>query len=138
MFGQFLYTVLFYGVAIVALIVVPNYFLKPKNRTNKKTLGLNGWPLWRDIGLALAGLIIYLILSYILTTAFSAIFPWFQAEEAQTTGFEAAARGSDLIFAFLSLVVIAPIAEEVLFRGFLYGLRIQPEHRSSFRHGRAL
>lgn len=58
--------------------------------------------------------------SVLLLTAF---VPAFNADEVQDVGFTGA-QGWQLILAFISLVIIAPIAEELFFRGFLYrGLR---------------
>jgi membrane protease YdiL (CAAX protease family) len=50
-----------------------------------------------------------------------ALFPGFPAEQAQDTGFSPFGTRLDSMLAFLTLVVIAPVAEEVLFRGYLYG-----------------
>ena len=80
-----------------------------------------GLPTWTDIGLAPIGFIIASLLAWILTMIFS-IFPWFDAGAAQDVGFNYFISGFDKVIAFLTLVVFAPIAEEVIFRGWLYGL----------------
>jgi membrane protease YdiL (CAAX protease family) len=49
------------------------------------------------------------------------IFPWFDISEAQEIGFALTVSGADRVVAFLTLVVVAPIAEEIIFRGWLYG-----------------
>ncbi|MBR5939549.1 CPBP family intramembrane metalloprotease [Candidatus Saccharibacteria bacterium] len=89
-------------------------------RANREELGLRGLPTWTDIGLAPAGFIVYLILAAGLVALFS-VFPWFDAEQAQDVGFNTYIAGFDRILAFLTLVVVAPIAEEIIFRGWLYG-----------------
>ena len=48
-------------------------------------------------------------------------FSWFDANEAQDVGFNTFIFGFDRLLAFFTLVVVAPIAEEVIFRGWLYG-----------------
>ena len=88
---------------------------------SKIELGLRGLPTWTDIGLSLAGFVAYLILAAIVVAIFSIIFPWFNATETQELGFNLYAVGLDRIVAFATLVVVAPIAEEVIFRGWLYG-----------------
>lgn len=83
-------------------------------------LGLKDLPTWSDIGLALVSYIAYLILALILTSFFN-IFPWFNSNEAQNVGFGMFMSKPELILAFFSTVVITPIIEEMIFRGFLYG-----------------
>ncbi len=83
-------------------------------------LGLAGLPTWSDIALAPIGYIVSLVLATGLVTLFS-LFPWFDAEEAQNVGFSLYMSGFDRMIAFLTLVVLAPIAEEIIFRGWLYG-----------------
>ena len=83
-------------------------------------LGLMGLPTWTDIGLAPVGFIVSLILAAGLVGVFS-MFPWFDAEEVQNVGFSVYMSGGDRVIAFLTLVVMAPIAEEIIFRGWLYG-----------------
>ena len=86
----------------------------------RNELGLRGTPTWTDIGLAPIGFIAATILAAGLVALFN-IFPWFDASQAQDVGFNAYLVGSDRIIAFIVLVVIAPIAEELIFRGWLYG-----------------
>ena len=49
------------------------------------------------------------------------IFPWFDAGQTQELGFSTYLSGGDRTIAFITLVVVAPIAEEIIFRGWLYG-----------------
>ena len=93
---------------------------REKRLIDWKTLGLHKWPTWTDIGLAPVGYVVYLLLAGGLVALFS-LFPWFNAGETQSVGFSYYVTGIDRLIAFLTLVVIAPIAEEVIFRGWLYG-----------------
>ena len=83
-------------------------------------LGLTGLPTWTDIGLAPIAFVASLIVSQALLALFS-LFPWFNATETQAIGYSTAIFGFDRLLAFVSLCVIAPIAEELIFRGWLYG-----------------
>ena len=83
-------------------------------------LGLSGLPTWTDIGLSPIGFIVSLFLAAALVGLFSS-FPWFNANEVQDVGFSLYMSSGDRIIAFLTLVVMAPIAEEIIFRGWLYG-----------------
>ena len=76
---------------------------------------------WTDILLAPAGMIVYLILSSLLILLATKIFPWFDVNQAQQTGFSQLSYRYEYIVAFMTLVVIAPVAEEVIFRGYLFG-----------------
>jgi len=49
------------------------------------------------------------------------VLPGFNVNQVQDTGFDQLSARYEYILAFMTLVVIAPIAEEVLFRGYLYG-----------------
>lgn len=90
-------------------------------KTSREELGLKELPTWTDLGLAPVGFFVYLILAMILTYVAGALFPGFDISEAQETGYEFLNSGLDRIVAFLALVIIAPIAEEIIFRGWLYG-----------------
>lgn len=99
---------------------------KAPKATSRKELGLTGLPTWTDIGLAVAGFIVYLVLAAAFIAVFTwlnerGIFPWFDANEAQDVGFSTYSVGMDRLVAFITLVVVAPIAEEIIFRGWLYG-----------------
>jgi membrane protease YdiL (CAAX protease family) len=71
--------------------------------------------------LAPAGAIIYLLLSALLITLAGIVFPQIDLQQAQEIGFRNLADYSQYLLAFLTLVVVAPLAEEILFRGYLYG-----------------
>lgn len=87
---------------------------------SRDELGLRGWPRWLDIGLAPVGFVVYLLFAGALTFVFSQ-FAWFDAKQAQELGFSISSTGADRIVAFLILTIVAPIAEEIIFRGWLYG-----------------
>ena len=128
------YSALAYTVAVGLVVCVPALITRkvrkpgsPKSKVKKRptlvdrtTLGLRDLPTWTDIGLAPVGYIIYILLAAGLVALFSAL-PWFNAAEAQEVGFSFQVSGFDRLVAFLTLVVIAPIAEEIIFRGWLYG-----------------
>ena len=130
---------LVYVMAVLLTIVIPPKVIKwlkltPESRknldrekasrsekkANRTALGLNGWPTWADIGLAPVGYVVYFLLAMGAVAIFSN-FPWFDAEEKQELAYETTVVGWDRIIAFISYVVIAPIAEELIFRGWLYG-----------------
>ena len=115
-----LYSAAMYLFALLLIIFVPWLIFK-KWRPSLKELGLSGLPTWTDIGLAIVGLMLYFLLAGLVVLIFQAIFPWFNAEEAQDVGFNNLVSNTDRLIAFVALVAVAPIAEELIFRGWLYG-----------------
>lgn len=89
-------------------------------RPNATELGVAKWPTFTDIGLAPIGYIVYIVLSSLLMNIMS-IFPWFNASESQDLGFSYFITNLDRTIAMIAIVIIAPIAEEVIMRGWLYG-----------------
>lgn len=86
-----------------------------------ETLGLKRLMTWADIGLAPLGYIVYIVSLLTVLTVITEFIPGFQADQAQDIGFESLTNQLGYTLAFVTLVVLAPIAEEVLFRGYLYG-----------------
>jgi len=96
-------------------------WLVKRRPTGRKTLGLQRLPSWLDIGLAPAGFVVYLVASVVLLAVISAMIPGFDIDQVQQNGFENITERYEYFLAFVSLVVIAPLAEEILFRGYFYG-----------------
>jgi membrane protease YdiL (CAAX protease family) len=116
---QTIFAVLVYAVTLAIVVGVPWWVRKYK--TNRQELGLTRLPSWLDLALAPAGFIIYMLATVAITSVVSQIVPGFDLNQAQETGFGNIAYRYEFVLAFITLVVLAPIAEEVLFRGYLYG-----------------
>lgn len=127
------FSALSYTLAVLLVVWVPPKLMakwrqRHKTHGGKATpkmvsrteLGLRGSPTWTDIGLAPVGFIVYFLLAAGLTAIFNQ-FTWFDANEVQDVGFNNYLIGIDRLIAFVTLVVVAPVAEEVIFRGWLYG-----------------
>jgi len=110
-----------YVLTLLIVIGLP-WWLK-KYKTTKQDMGLTRLPSWLDIGLAPAGFIIYFLASALVVYLVSVFLPAIDLQQAQATGFERANLTSyyEYWLVFVTLIIVAPIAEEVLFRGYLYG-----------------
>jgi membrane protease YdiL (CAAX protease family) len=116
---QTIITALAFGLTLAITIWIPAKLLK--NHTSKAQLGLTRLPSWYDLLAAPLSFIPYLILAAIFISLASAFFPGFDAAQVQDVGFKQLQSPFEYQLAFLTLVVIAPIVEEALFRGYLYG-----------------
>jgi len=95
-------------------------------RLRKGTLRSIGWraPQWIGVVYALAGFFVYFIVYAVLLGIATHLFPSLNVNQKQQLGFNNAAGSLNLWLAFLSLVVLPPLAEETVFRGFVFtGLR---------------
>ncbi len=78
-------------------------------------------PSWADIALAPAGFVMYFLVSAVTMYAVTQLVPGFNPDEVQHVGFENLQQYFEYLLAFIILVIVAPLAEEILFRGYLYG-----------------
>jgi len=106
---------------LTLLIVIGLPWVVKKYRTTRQELGLTRLPNWTDMLLAPLGFIIYILLSAFFTYLAMTYLKFINFDQAQETGFSQLGQRYEYILAFVSLVVIAPIAEEILFRGYLLG-----------------
>lgn len=112
-------TVLVYAITLLTAIGVP--WLAKKHKTSLTDLGLGELPTWIDILITPAGLIVYLVSSSLLLVLATNFLPGFDANQVQEVGFSHMSQRYEFILAFVVLVVAVPFAEEMLFRGFLFG-----------------
>ncbi len=94
-------------------------FIRHRRESFTKTIALQR-PRWRDLGYGLGGIIVYFMIFGALLLIIQQIVP-VNTDQEQSLGFDRNMTGGGLVLAFLSLVVLAPLAEEILFRGFIYG-----------------
>lgn len=112
--AQFANTVLVYG--LMAYLI---YLFARRHKVSMPTLG---WvrPRFRDLGIALMGVLPYIIGYAVLLAAMTSLFPSIDVEQEQQLGFQPTQSSVGLVLAFISLVVLPPIVEELVMRGFLF------------------
>lgn len=125
-FGGINQSVLSFAVAAITYtltlaITIGLPWLLFKSRTSKAELGMSRLVSWFDILVAPVGFIGYIIISGAILYFVAQFVPGFNVNQVQDIGFSRLSSQSDYILAFLTLIVIAPIVEEILMRGYLYG-----------------
>lgn len=104
------------AVSALMIILVLWIFLRRK-KLKFKDLGFRAVKI-TDFGWLTIGTVAYFILLIVILTLASHI-PGFNVNQSQDIGYQGV-KGWQLGLAFVGLVVLPPLAEEMLFRGFLY------------------
>lgn len=112
--AQFVYILLAETIAIASIWQFLKLF-----RSNFAAIGLIK-PRWSDIGYGLLAVPVYYVLYLITVGVVSYLVPGFKIDQTQQIGFENVHGALPLLLTFVSLVIIPPIAEEIMARGFLY------------------
>lgn len=113
--AQFMLVLLFEG-ATVGLLW---FFLRLK-QIPVKLLGFMRGPEWRDLGYSLVGFAAYFGLLIVVSQVATDLLP-INVDQKQEIAFTPTFELGQLVMVFVSLAILPPIAEELLFRGFLFG-----------------
>ena len=92
-------------------------------KTRKSDWAIGGWLTWQQLLLGVAAFIATIVLIFVMLMVVSQIFPGFNIEQAQDLGVDPQAiyNRAEMLAIFILFVVVAPISEELMFRGYLYG-----------------
>lgn len=112
-FGQFLLISLIEAITVGMVI----WYLK-RHKTKPRDVGLVK-PRWRDLGYVLGGFFVYFVVYFVLAIIVQQLAPDVDFNQKQRLGFQTASD-LQLILVFISLVLLPPLTEELLMRGFLY------------------
>jgi len=110
-----------YALALAVTIALPWWFTKKRSAVTRKDLGVQRLPDWPDLLLGPVAIVPYLMLSTLFALVVKVVIPGFDVGQTQSTGFSNLVGQGELLLAFVILIIVAPIAEEMLFRGYLYG-----------------
>ncbi len=109
----------FLAVLLIEVITITLLFVFLKRRgVGLRALGFRRLEK-SDFLYVLSGYFVYFVLLLMTLAAIGHLVPGFNGDQVQSTGFENSA-GKDLAITFIALVVFPPLAEEMLFRGFVY------------------
>lgn len=114
--GQFWFTLL---AEIVTLAIIWLFVRRWSGKQILQGMGLRKLH-WKDVGYALFGVILYLA-AYSITLKLTSTFFHVNVNQEQSIGFDGASGFWPLALTAMSLVVLPPLIEEIVFRGFLYG-----------------
>jgi membrane protease YdiL (CAAX protease family) len=109
----------FYIVIVEALTITGVWLLLRLFRWSWRTIGLLR-PTFKQIGLGALALVPYFALYLLIVIIVSAIYPDLNVDGKQQIGFENVRTIIELLAAFVSLVILPPLVEEIVVRGFLY------------------
>lgn len=112
--AQFIYSLIVEGLSV---FILWRFLLRFKS--SFQSIGLKK-PALKDISYIIGGFVVYFIGYLLLSYIVGRIDHNYNANQQQAVGFDSAKQGWQLVLAFLSLVLLPPFVEELLFRGFLY------------------
>jgi membrane protease YdiL (CAAX protease family) len=112
--GQFAYILLAEALAVGATLGFVRAY-----RTKLSAIGLRR-PRWSDLGYGLLCAPAYFLVYLVVAAALSQLIPGLDLNQEQEIGFDNISGKLQLAMAFVSLVILPPIAEEIMMRGFLY------------------
>lgn len=113
-YGQFCFVLLAEGLMIGALYLFLKHY-----KSSFKTIGLLK-PRARDLVYGLAAVPAYYFIYLIIAATASHFIPGFDVDQEQQIGFDDPRGLIELAVTFVSLVILPPLVEEIMVRGFLY------------------
>lgn len=113
--AQFIYILLAEGITVISLVGFIRW-----RKGSLRALGLKRPKLLDDAALALVGLLLYVVAYIAAIKVFEKIFPGLNVNQEQAVGFTGAHGVEQLTLVFCSLVILPPLVEEFIFRGFLF------------------
>lgn len=108
-----------YLLTLVIVIGAPWWIKRWK--VTRQELGIQKPLSWRDLLLSPPAYILYMLLTVATIQVATRVIPSFDIAQPQDVLFSGLGQNYEFALAFLTLVIIAPIAEELLFRGYLFG-----------------
>jgi membrane protease YdiL (CAAX protease family) len=109
----------FYVLVAEILSIGAVYWFVGRFKRGLNSIGLV-WPLWRDAGIGLIALPVYFVLYLVMVSVVSHFVPSLNVDQAQQIGFNDVHGLLPLSLTFVSLVVLPPLAEEIMVRGLLF------------------
>ncbi len=110
----------FYYVLLAELLTLGGIYwllrVRGQKMANLGLVRLRAGDVWSAIKWFAAYMVIYIAVVSFL----DALIPSLNVEQEQQIGFETARSSTELLLVFASLVILPPLAEEIVFRGYLF------------------
>lgn len=105
-----------------ALVIILGIFTAIRNSAQDlaKILAIGKRPKISMLMYLVVGYGVYFLLSIVFLLIAQSVIPGFSVDQEQNVGFDQLGSRFEYVMAFIALVVLAPIVEEVIFRGFLF------------------
>lgn len=117
--GQLIANAAIYVLA-TAFVLSPLLINDTARQTIRRVLGIDKRLYLSGVGWAVAAFFVY-FWTTVLVGGLVSFIPGFDSEQAQEVGFDGITTSADYVMAFVGLVLLPPIFEELLFRGYLFG-----------------
>lgn len=112
--AQFGLVALAYGLSIAGIYLFLKLF-----KTGWRIIGLRR-PRVLDPVYGLVGWVVYFVVYLMIVAIASKYIPGLNVNQKQQIGFNSVHGSRELLLTFISLVILPPLAEEIMVRGFLY------------------
>ncbi|HVX24666.1 MAG TPA: type II CAAX endopeptidase family protein [Candidatus Saccharimonadales bacterium] len=109
----------FYVLIAEALVVGAIYGFLRSRHLSLRAIGLKK-PRWADVGYGALALPVYFALYVAAVIIIQHVVSNFNVDQQQDIGFTNVVGAGSLVLTFISLVVLPPLAEEIMVRGFLF------------------
>jgi membrane protease YdiL (CAAX protease family) len=109
------------GYALGLAIAIGLPAVVTRKPVSTRTLGINRAVSWSDIGLSILTVLPYYVVSGVLLWLGVTVFKVINPDVGQQLAFTQPSNQVEYLVAFATLVIIAPLAEELLFRGYFLG-----------------
>jgi len=117
--GQFFYVLLAEGLVTGLVLLIVR-----RRKLNLSFIGLGRKPQTRDLWRAAQGFVVFYAALIVVSILINILLPNLNTNQQQNIGFTNISTSSDNLLAFLALVILPPLGEEPLVRGYLFsGLR---------------
>lgn len=110
-----------YILGLGLLLTLPILIRRLSREKLRSLLGIARRPKWNDIQMALGYFALYFIATLLVRALVQVFVPGVDLEQEQNVGFKGVSDVIGLVASFIALIIMAPVAEELIFRGYLFG-----------------